>query len=126
MNTIRNDLICAALTGLCANPEFAHTKIEDLADLAIKHGDATLAKLNAESPITGSAEVDWSQAPEWAMWHAFDGMNAGGQGWFYQDKPHFDKKDDDWNNPGRLAGVSWLAKPANLAARDSLTRRPGK
>jgi hypothetical protein len=121
MNTIRNDLICAALTGLCANPEFAHTKIEDLADLAIKHGDATLAKLNAESPITGSAEVDWSQAPEWAMWHAWD---DNGRGYWYERPAKW--MGSVWNNNDEMVFNSDLPKPANLAARDSLTRRPGK
>ena len=29
-------------------------------------------------------EVDWSKAPEWAMWHAFD---IDGKGWFYENKP---------------------------------------
>lgn len=31
-----------------------------------------------------SMQIDWSKAPEWAMWHAFD---ENGEGYWYSDKP---------------------------------------
>jgi hypothetical protein len=121
MNTLRTDLIKAALTGAMANPNNQRHGPEDFAELAIKTADATLAKLNAESPITGSAEVDWSQAPEWAMWHAWD---DNGRGYWYERPAKW--MGSVWNNNDEMVFNSDLPKPANLAARDSLTRRPGK
>jgi hypothetical protein len=125
MNTLRNDLIKAALTGLCANPNFSKMEHADLALKAIDISDTVLGiALNTEpeSPITGSAEVDWSQAPEEANWHAWDEDSVG----YYYDNRPVDYQGFWKKRPGSMYWVSNLPKPANLAARDSLTRRPGK
>lgn len=75
-------------------------------------------------PITGSAEVDWSDAPAWAMWHAWDGPSGDG-GWYFEGKPEHIHT-DSWVSYRGRSKPSRLPKPANLAARDTLTRRPGK
>lgn len=82
MNTLRNDLICAALPAMIhlLKPEvdsmgyILPTQWRPVVSGCIKIADEILREIQAcESPITGSAEVDWAQAPEWAMWHAWDG-----------------------------------------------------
>lgn len=124
MNTLRNELICAALTGLCSHSAAQIANPDHIATAAIEIADATLAKLNAsESPITMSAEVAWSQAPEWAMWHAWD---EDGKAYWFRSKPEWDGAMWGAAVKGYDYATSHIPKPANLAAHDSLTRRPGK
>jgi hypothetical protein len=64
--------------------------------------------------------IDWSIAPEWANYHAFD--NDGGAFW-HAYKPKRVKSAGCWISTG-MAFPSGLRKPDNVKWEKSVTERP--
>jgi hypothetical protein len=66
-------------------------------------------------------QIDWSNAPEWANYHAFD---ESGSGFWYEEKPKLLSKSGIWGVTIRKVLPSNLINDKTCFA-DTLTRRPG-
>jgi hypothetical protein len=64
--------------------------------------------------------IDWSTAPEWAKYHAFDG---DGRGAWHQHKPFIALHNWFWTAPGYKI-PSWATLPTGANWRESLTEKP--
>ena len=70
------------------------------------------AKLKGQAP---TPQIDWSKAPEWANYHAF---NDDGQGYWFEKQPI--SRSTFWSTNNRL-----LESPYKILSwKKSLTRRP--
>ncbi len=63
-------------------------------------------------------QIDWTTAPAWAQWHAFD---SNGYGHYYQYEPK--QTNIDWLQFGHQ-DRSWRFLPTGQDWRDSLVKRP--
>ena len=69
------------------------------------------AKLRGQAPMP---QIDWSKAPEWANYHAFD---KDGVGFWYENLPQ--KTDKNWIDKGMLDFSGY-----EIDWTQTLTRRP--
>ena len=120
-----DDTTLAQLRGQIAAWEALHEQMLDKNGELIRRLIATEQErdrliVQTEQP----AAVDWSKAPKWAQWHAFD---LTGFGYWYSHKPIHAAAEWSINNENDFGA---LAQPAGLYAdlatawRDSLTQRP--
>lgn len=67
--------------------------------------------------------VNWENAPDWAMWHAFD---KDGAGWLYEYEPIV--RGDVWVNPKRRGRInlSGVKEVGRFIWEASATKRPEK
>lgn len=64
--------------------------------------------------------IDWTQAPAWAQYHAFD---KDGMGWWYEHEPICATSTGWWWSAESIGG-SGYAKPAGQDWQKSLIERP--
>jgi len=64
--------------------------------------------------------IDWSQAPAWAHYHAFD---IDGRGGYHELEPYVKKRISCWRSDG-YNGPSTYTMPAGVDWRQSLVERP--
>jgi hypothetical protein len=65
--------------------------------------------------------IDWTQAPNWAQWHALD---ADGDSWWHEVKPT-PLSGGEWDSSGQLdEGVYQAYDMRGIDWRNTLTGRP--
>ncbi len=65
-------------------------------------------------------QIDWSKAPEWAQYHAYD---SDGRGGFHEHKPTINQ----WQTWWQSVGTNWpsvFVLPTGADWRQSLVERP--